>query len=49
VVVGSKDTLYSISKKYGVSVSALQKANNIKDPTLLRDGSKLVIPSKSKD
>jgi LysM repeat protein len=49
VVVGPKDTLYSISRKYGVSVDALQKANGIKDPTMLRDGSKLTIPSKSKD
>ncbi len=48
-VVGSKETLYSISKKFGVSVSALQKANGIKDPTQLRDGTKLIIPSKSKD
>lgn len=48
-VVGSHDTLYSISRKYGVSVSALQKANNIKDPNVLRDGSKLVIPSKPKN
>jgi LysM repeat protein len=46
-VVGPHETLYSISRKFGVSLSALQKANNIKDPTLLRDGSKLVIPSKN--
>lgn len=46
-IVGAHETLYSISRKFGVSVSALQKANDIKDPTRLRDGSKLVIPSKN--
>ncbi len=45
-MVGPKETLYSIARKYGVKVDALQKANNIKDPTTLRDGMKLVIPSK---
>ncbi len=46
-MVGPKETLYSIARKYGVKVDALQKTNNIKDPTMLRDGMKLVIPSKS--
>lgn len=45
-VVTSKDTLYSIAKKYGVKVSALQKANDIKDPTTLKNGTRLVIPAK---
>ncbi|MFO1484779.1 MAG: LysM peptidoglycan-binding domain-containing protein [Verrucomicrobiaceae bacterium] len=40
------ETLYRLSAKYGVSVSALQKANNIKNPNALRDGTKLVIPAK---
>ncbi|MCE9518922.1 MAG: LysM peptidoglycan-binding domain-containing protein [Verrucomicrobia bacterium] len=46
-IVGPKETLYSIARKYGVKVDALQKANSIKDPTALRDGMKLVIPSKN--
>ena len=46
-LVTSKDTLYSISRKYGVKIEALIKANNIKDPTMLRDGTKLIIPSKN--
>lgn len=41
------DTLYRISAKFGVSVQSLMKANNVKDPAKIRDGTKLVIPSKS--
>ena len=40
------DTLYSLSRKYGVSVSAIQKANNITNPNAIRQGAKLVIPAK---
>lgn len=40
------ETLYRISSTYGVSIAALQKANNITKPELLRDGMKLVIPAK---
>lgn len=40
------DTLYRIAIKNGVSVSALQKANNITKPESLRDGMKLTIPAK---
>lgn len=40
------ETLYGISIKYGVSQEALQKANNITKPELLRDGMKLMIPGK---
>ena len=40
------DTLYRLSSQYGVSVSSLIKANNIKDPSKLREGTKLVIPAK---
>ncbi|MEZ5385436.1 MAG: LysM peptidoglycan-binding domain-containing protein [Prosthecobacter sp.] len=42
----SGETLYRLSVKYGVSVSAIQKANSIKDPNTIRDGVKLVIPAK---
>jgi LysM repeat protein len=40
------ETLYRLSSKYGVSVAAIQKANNIKNPNSIRDGMKLVIPAK---
>lgn len=40
------ETLYRLSSKYGVSIDSLIKANNIKDPGKLRDGTKLVIPAK---
>lgn len=40
------ETLYRLSSKYGVSVAAIQKANNIKNPNVMRDGMKLVIPAK---
>lgn len=40
------ETLYRLSMKYGVSVDAIQKANSIKDPNSIRDGVKLLIPSK---
>ena len=40
------ETLYRLSTKYGVSVAAIQKANNIKNPNSMRDGMKLVIPAK---
>ena len=39
------ETLYRLSVKYGVSVDALQKANNISDPGKLQIGAKLVIPA----
>ncbi len=39
------DTLYGIALKYKVSVSALQEANGITDPTLLQVGQELVIPA----
>lgn len=40
------DTLYGLARKYGVSVSAIQKANNITKPESIRDGAKLIIPAK---
>lgn len=42
----SGETLYRLSSKYGVSVAAIQKANNIKNPNVMRGGMKLVIPAK---
>lgn len=44
--LASGETLYRLSTKYGVSVAAIQKANNIKNPNVMREGMKLVIPAK---
>lgn len=41
--VASGDSLWSISKRFGVSVSALKRANNLRS-SRLRVGQKLVIP-----
>jgi LysM repeat protein len=42
----SGETLYRLATKFGVSVAAIQKANNIKNPNAMREGMKLVIPAK---
>jgi LysM repeat protein len=42
--VGYGDTLYSIARKYGVTVAALVDANGIADPDLIYTGQKLLIP-----
>jgi len=44
--VASGETLYRLSSKYGVSIAAIQKANNIKNPNAMRQGMKLIIPTK---
>lgn len=44
--LASGETLYRLSAKYGVSVAAIQKANNIKNPNAMREGMKLTIPAK---
>lgn len=44
--VKSGETLSSIAKRYQVSVSALMKANKLKDPNKITVGQKLVIPDK---
>ncbi|WP_114570623.1 LysM peptidoglycan-binding domain-containing protein [Exiguobacterium flavidum] len=43
--VKSGDTLYSIARTYGVTVDALIKANNITNPSLIKVGQVLIIPS----
>jgi murein DD-endopeptidase MepM/ murein hydrolase activator NlpD len=43
-VVQAGDTLFSIARSFGVTVEALQTANNITDPSLLSVGQTLVIP-----
>ncbi len=44
--VKPNETLYGIASRHGVTVKALQDANKITKPELLRDGMKLVIPVK---
>ncbi|RNF39478.1 polysaccharide deacetylase family protein [Planococcus salinus] len=44
--VKSGDTLYSIAKRHGVTVSVLAAANNITNPNLIRVGQILTIPGK---
>ncbi|MDA8975279.1 N-acetylmuramoyl-L-alanine amidase [Akkermansiaceae bacterium] len=44
-VVKPTETLYSIAKKHGVSVSLLQKTNKISDVCKLQIGQRLAIPS----
>jgi membrane-bound lytic murein transglycosylase D len=39
------DTLYDLARAYGVSVSAIQKANNMGRRTMIREGKVLVIPT----
>ncbi len=41
------ETLYRIAKKYGVSVKAVMRANNIRDPKKVRVGTVLLIPKRS--
>lgn len=43
-VIDKGDTLWAISRTYGVSVSAIQEANGIKDAGCLSIGQKLKIP-----
>lgn len=43
------DTLYSISRKYGVSVAELSKVNNLKNDNVIFAGQKLSIPDVQSD
>jgi LysM repeat protein len=43
-VVRSGDTMYSISRRFGVSVACLSQANNISNPNRIYAGQRLVIP-----
>lgn len=43
------DTLYSISRKYGVSVAELSKVNNLKNDNVIFAGQKLSIPDAHSD
>ncbi len=39
------DTLFSLSRRFGVSIEALQRANNLSDPDRLLAGTEIAIPS----
>jgi len=43
-VVQPKDTLWSISKRFGTSVAAISRANGIADPNQVKVGQRLLIP-----
>ncbi|MCB1480320.1 MAG: LysM peptidoglycan-binding domain-containing protein [Rhodobiaceae bacterium] len=47
VTVEQGETLYSISRRYGVPVNALMQANGISDPTQVRVGQRLTVPTYS--
>jgi len=44
-IVGSGETIYSISRFYNVSADELMKVNNITDPSRLHVGRRLIIPT----
>ncbi|MBR1911686.1 MAG: M23 family metallopeptidase [Treponema sp.] len=46
-VVQAGDTLYSISRKFDVSVTSLRKENNISEDNVIKVGQKLSIPEKA--
>jgi LysM repeat protein len=43
-VVKANDTLLNIAERFGVTVAAIRRANNIDDPNLIRVGQRLTIP-----
>jgi murein DD-endopeptidase MepM/ murein hydrolase activator NlpD len=45
-VVQRGDSLYSIGRRFGVTVQALAGANNIADPTMIHPGLRLIIPER---
>ena len=45
--VQAGDTLYSIARRYGTTVEAIQSANGILNPSYIRAGQKLTIPGAS--
>lgn len=42
--VQSGDTLYSIARRFGVTVAAIQQRNNLADPNNIKVGQQLIIP-----
>lgn len=45
ITVRQGDTLYSISRRYGVPVNTLTKVNNIQNPSEVKAGKSLIIPT----
>src|SRR3990167_3489556 len=45
--VGPAETLWRISKMYGVSIQSITQANHLKDPRSIEIGQKLLIPRAS--
>ncbi|MEM6461426.1 MAG: LysM peptidoglycan-binding domain-containing protein [Pseudomonadota bacterium] len=45
VTVGSGETLYNLSRRYGVPAKEIMKANNISDPSRIGAGQVLIIPT----
>ena len=45
VTLQNGETFYSVSRRYGVPVDALTKANNISDPTRVRSGQQVLVPT----
>ncbi len=43
-VVGPSETLWRISKTYGVDMDTLMAKNNLSDPTKIKNGQRLLIP-----
>jgi LysM repeat protein len=46
-IVRNGDTLRKVAKRHGTTPEALAKLNNIKNPSLIRAGQKLLLPGKS--
>ncbi|MEM6382320.1 MAG: LysM peptidoglycan-binding domain-containing protein [Pseudomonadota bacterium] len=47
VQVGAGETLFSISRRYGVPVAAIQQANGLQDASVVRAGQTIIIPTYS--
>ena len=45
IVVGKGDTIYSVAKKYGVTLRDLINVNSLTPPYVLKGGSKITLPS----
>ncbi len=47
IAVSKGDNLWNLAKKYNIKVSDLAAANNLKTGAVLREGQRLIVPSKS--
>lgn len=45
VQIGSGETIYNLSRRFGVPANAIMEANNISDPASVQAGQKLLIPT----